>query len=172
MVEGNTQHTEWIRGALERYESPLLRYACRLTGNLEQARDVVQDSFVRLCRADRSKVEDHLAAWLFTVCRRRALEHFRKEGRMTALTEERMAAQQSREPDPAATAERSDDIRGLPKLLAVLPERQQEVVRLKFQNEFSYKQISEIMGLSVSNVGYLIHTAIHTLRKRAQEQHA
>ncbi|MBT4814249.1 MAG: sigma-70 family RNA polymerase sigma factor [Lentisphaerae bacterium] len=91
---------------------------------------------------------------------------------MTALTEERMAAQQSREPDPAATAERSDDIRGLPKLLAVLPERQQEVVRLKFQNEFSYKQISEIMGLSVSNVGYLIHTAIHTLRKRAQEQHA
>ena len=76
MVEGNTQHTEWIRGALERYESPLLRYACRLTGNLEQARDVVQDSFVRLCRADRSKVEDHLAAWLFTVCRRRALEHF------------------------------------------------------------------------------------------------
>jgi RNA polymerase sigma-70 factor (ECF subfamily) len=45
-----------------------------------------------------------------------------------------------------------------------LPANQQEVVRLKFQNSLSYKEISAITGLSVTNVGYLLHTAIQTLR--------
>ena len=45
-----------------------------------------------------------------------------------------------------------------------LPANQQEVVRLKFQNGFSYKEISQITALSVSNVGFLIHTAVARLR--------
>ena len=79
----------WIRQALERYEKPLIRYACRITGDLETARDVVQDAFLRLCQADRAKVDGHLAAWLYTVCRNRAYDVRRKEGRMDALTQGR-----------------------------------------------------------------------------------
>ena len=45
-----------------------------------------------------------------------------------------------------------------------LPRNQQEVVRLKFQNGFSYKEISRITALSVTNVGFLIHTAVSRLR--------
>ena len=45
-----------------------------------------------------------------------------------------------------------------------LPANQQEVVRLKFQNGFSYKEISRITTLSVGNVGFLIHTAVARLR--------
>lgn len=52
------------------------------------------------------------------------------------------------------------------RLLETLPENQQEVVRLKFQNGLSYREISEITGLSVSNVGYLLHAAIQTLRRK------
>ena len=50
------------------------------------------------------------------------------------------------------------------RLLEVLMMNQQEVVRLKFQNGFSYKEISRITALSVSNVGFLIHTAVARLR--------
>ncbi len=64
---------EWIKKALHRYERPLLRYAARITGNAEAARDVVQETFLRLCSAKREKVEDHLAAWLYTVARNHAL---------------------------------------------------------------------------------------------------
>jgi DNA-directed RNA polymerase specialized sigma24 family protein len=45
-----------------------------------------------------------------------------------------------------------------------LPPSQREVIRLKFQNGFSYKEISRISGHSVSNVGYLIHAGIKALR--------
>ena len=47
-----------------------------------------------------------------------------------------------------------------------LPNNQQEVVRLKFQNGMSYKEIAAVTELSVSNVGFLLHTALDTLRTR------
>jgi RNA polymerase sigma-70 factor (ECF subfamily) len=50
------------------------------------------------------------------------------------------------------------------RLIDRLPANQQEVVRLKFQNGFSYKEISRITELSVSNVGFLIHTAVTRMR--------
>jgi len=51
------------------------------------------------------------------------------------------------------------------RLMEALPKNQREVLRLKFQSDLSYKEISEITKLSVTNVGFLIHTAIKTLRK-------
>ncbi len=39
----------WIRQALERHERPLVHYAARLIGDVERARDVVQETFLRLC---------------------------------------------------------------------------------------------------------------------------
>lgn len=47
-----------------------------------------------------------------------------------------------------------------------LTDNQQEVVRLKFQSGLSYREISEITGLSVSNVGFLLHTAIKKVRSK------
>ena len=49
-------------------------------------------------------------------------------------------------------------------LLERLPHNQQEVIRLKFQQGLSYKEIAAITELSASNVGYLIHTAVKKLR--------
>jgi RNA polymerase sigma-70 factor (ECF subfamily) len=62
--------------------------------------------------------------------------------------------------------EQSEYMANLVRQLARLPENQQEVVRLKFQEGMSYKQIGEITGLSVSNVGYLLHVAVNELRER------
>jgi len=50
-------------------------------------------------------------------------------------------------------------------MLEELPENQRAVIALKFQNGLSYKQISQQTGLSVSNVGFLIHTGLKTLRR-------
>lgn len=50
----------WIAAAVEKYEAPLSRYAERLLGDAERARDVVQDTFLRLCRQDRDRVDGHL----------------------------------------------------------------------------------------------------------------
>jgi len=153
-----------VQGALRQYEAPLIRYAARITGDADRARDVVQDTFVRLWAEDAAKLNGKLAEWLFTVCRRRALDVNRKEHRMTTLEELGVDATASAAPGPDALAVQREGEGEALRLLAALPPNQQEVIRLKFQNELSYQEISGVTGLSVSNVGYLIHTGLKTMR--------
>ncbi len=160
--------TDWIRQALERYEKPLIRYACRITGDLETARDVVQDAFLRLCQADRAKVDGHLAAWLYTVCRNRAYDVRRKEGRMDALTHGRAEVRSSDNPGPGAMAERREALAKVFDVLGELPEETQEAFRLKFEDELTYREISHVMGVSLGKVSNLIATALDTMRQRLQ----
>jgi len=158
------EQSRWVQSVVTQYEGPLLRYAAQVTGDIERARDVVQEVFLRLCRQPRSQVEDHLAPWLYTVCRNLAFDVRRKESRMRSITAEHTADQPSREPDQAGIVEQRDIAQHVLRLVEGLTENQREVVRLKFQDGLSYREISRITELSVSNVGYLIHTAIRRLR--------
>lgn len=159
----------WMRAVMKRYELPLVQYAQRITGCRERARDVAQDTFVRLQRLGVGALgPEDLAKWLFTVCRNRSLDICRKEHRMTYLDQEAAEAEPTREPDPAESLARKEANGFLLRILEKLPPRQQEVIQLKFQNGLSYQQISEVTQLSVSNVGFLIHRGIKALR----EQHA
>ena len=160
----NADQRAWVRGVVDRFEGPLTLYAARLLGDSDSARDVVQETFLRLCSLSREAIDSHLAEWLFTVCRNRALDVLRKENRMTHLKEEQVQRCLSAAPGPADVAERSDLAARVMVLLDALPTNQREVIRLKFQNGFSYQEISRISGHSVSNVGYLIHAGMKTLR--------
>ena len=163
---GHAANSDWIRSALDRYEGALTRYAQRITGDLERARDVVQETFLRLCKEDQVQLDGHLPEWLFTVCRNKALDVQRKECRMTTLTEVEMGQSESRESSPAAVVERNDSASRVLQMLTLLPDNQQEVIRLKFQNGLSYKEISRVTELSVSNVGFLIHRGLKTVREK------
>jgi len=169
MNDTDVPHADWIAAALARFERPLVQYAVRFTRDIDQARDVVQDTFLRLCRADRATIESRLAAWLFTVCRNRALDIYRKEHRMDAMSDTMAAAWSAATPAPEAEVERRDAHRRALDVLGTLSTNQQEVIRLKFQAGLSYREISEATGLSVTNVGYLIHTAIQRLRAQMAE---
>ncbi len=160
----DVEHENWVRDAVAQFEGPLSLYASRLLRDAETARDVVQETFLKLCTSDRSSIENHLAEWLFTVCRNRALDVLRKEQRMSQLREEQVLRCLSPGPAPLEAAERRELGERVLELLETLPVNQREVIRLKFQNGFSYQEISRISGHSVSNVGYLIHAGIKTLR--------
>jgi RNA polymerase sigma-70 factor (ECF subfamily) len=153
---------EWVVAAARRYERPLLAYVRRLLGDADRGRDVVQDAFLQLCSQPRAAVEPRLAPWLFAVCRRRAIDVLRKENRMVALTH--AAEPPAPRAGPADAAERLDTTAAVLARLAGLPAQQQEAVRLKFLQQFSYREIAGVMGLSESHVGVLIHTAVKTLR--------
>lgn len=161
---------EWIRAAVRQYEEPLMLYAQRIVGDPERARDVVQETFLRLCSQDKAAIETHLAEWLFSVCRNQALDVRRKESRMTPLTEARSHGRKSNDPAPPENIERNESAALIFETLDTLPENQQEVIRLKFQSGLSYKEISQVTKLTVTNVGFLIHTALKTIRARINEE--
>jgi RNA polymerase sigma-70 factor (ECF subfamily) len=158
-------NTGFLERTFAEHAAPLTRYATRLLhGDADRARDVVQDTFVKFMAQPVAAVEGHVVEWLFTVCRHRSLDVLRKEGRVSRFAEgqaERVVAGEAR---PGRGLEAEETQASLLALIEKLPANQQEVVRLKFQSGFSYKEISRITELSVTNVGFLIHTAVTKLR--------
>ncbi len=155
----------WIRSAIAEYEDRLLRFAYRLTRCPDQARDVVQETFLRLCRQEPAEVDGHLAQWLYTVCRRRAIDVGRKESRMKVVSTD-VQSHVDRQPAGEALAIQHEQTLQVEAALGTLSENQQEVIRLKFQHGLSYREIAGITELSTSNVGYLLHTAIQNIRRQ------
>jgi RNA polymerase sigma-70 factor (ECF subfamily) len=160
-VKGGMNETgkaQWIVEVLDLYEASLVRYSTWILGNAECAREIVQETFLRLCKEEPAAVSGHLAQWLFTVCRNLAFDTRKKEGRMTPLGDVEIGV--------PAGLEDKQTVNQILQVVETLPKNQREVIYLKFQCDLSYKEISSITNLSVSNVGFLIHTAVRAIRKQ------
>jgi len=154
---------ERVESIVDRYERPLLAYASRmLGGDFAGAQDAVQETFLRLCRESPAKLDGRLAAWLFSVCRTRVIDMQRTHHHRPVDSAELAVADPN--PDAAETAADADDQEQLTKLVHKLSPRQQEVLRLRMQAGLSYREIAEVTGLTVSNVGFHLHAAVKNLR--------
>lgn len=116
---------EIIHRALERFERPHISHAKAITGDLESARDAVQETFLRLSRQDVTALEPRLAPWLFLVCRNCALDHRRKVVRFSDEMPDNECVSDSPPPDAEAVA--SEEGALLRHLVSRLPEQQREL---------------------------------------------
>lgn len=157
--------SELVERAISEFEAPLIGYAKTIVYDLDRARDVVQDTFIRLYQQDVGKVSSGLKSWLFTVCRNRALDVLRKEKRMVLVEEEVIDANDSGIASPATITAEHERVEMVKSYIARLPENQANAIILKFEKGYSYQQISEQTGLTTGNIGFLIHTGMKRLRE-------
>jgi RNA polymerase sigma-70 factor, ECF subfamily len=166
-----TPPARWVAEVFARLEVPLVAYVRRqLWGDLEAARDIVQDAFVKLCQQAWPEIEPHATAWLYRTCRNRAIDLSRREGRMSAIhTGTDVASLQDRAGHgPDHRAEQGEQLDQLRAGVGQLTDQQQEVLRLRLHDGLSYRQIAEVTGLTTTNVGYHLHQAISQLRTRLE----
>ncbi len=148
-------------------EGPLLAYASRLTGDAALAEDIVQEAFMKLHSQFEQVREPR--RWLYRTVHNLALNHRRNSARVISLQGSAAgeAAPELEAPDPMLMPDeqiaRWEGI-GLVRLsLESLDERSRELIRLKFHEDLSYKEISARTGLKVGHVGYLLHHALKTV---------
>lgn len=156
-----------IRRLLDSHERRLMGYVLRLLGDADEARDTVQEAFLRLCRQDARVLDRRAVPWLFRVCRNLAIDRLRAAGRQGEVTALDFNHREGEAPQPLDHLLVVEQERDLARLVAALPARQQEVVRLKFLDGFAYREIAEITGTSIGNVGHVLHTALKSLRRAA-----
>jgi RNA polymerase sigma factor (sigma-70 family) len=170
--QASTEPPAWetIEELFEALESPLLSYALRLAGDAGVAEDLVQEAFMRL-HAQFDEVREP-RRWLYRTVHNLALNHRRQAGRILSLN--------PRGDDGAPTASDTTDPQPLPDeqiarwegiglvrlSLESLDDRSRELIRLKFNEDLSYKEISARTGLNIGHVGYLLH---HALKAVADE---
>jgi RNA polymerase sigma-70 factor (ECF subfamily) len=156
---------ETIEELFSALESPLLTYALRLAGEPGAAEDLVQEAFMKL-QAQFKEVRQP-RHWLYRTVHNLALNQHRQNNKIVHLPPA------SRDGEPAETADplpppdeqiaRSEGL-GLVRLsLERLDERSRELIRLKFTENLSYKEIGERTGLKSGHVGYLLHHALKSM---------
>ena len=162
---GPREFEAFIEQAVNDHESALIGYARTYLHDLERARDVVQDTFIRLCKQDPEKVREFLKTWLFTVCRNRCLDVLRKDKRVEPLDTVRWEKVAGSEVQPDEQAEQDEAVEAAMRLLDRLSKNQKEVILLKFQQGMSYEEIAKVTGLTAGNIGFLIHTGLKRLKE-------
>src|SRR4051812_19149618 len=154
-----------IEELFEALESPLLAYAFRFTGEAGAAEDMVQEAFMRL-HAQFDEVREP-RKWLYRTVHNLALNHRRDLAKIVSLEskEDESGANEAADPQalPDEQIARMEGI-GLVRLsVETLDERSRELIRLKFNEGLSYKEISGRTGLTIGHVGYLLHHAIKSV---------
>jgi RNA polymerase sigma-70 factor (ECF subfamily) len=186
---------QWVIAALDQFEGRLLRYAQRLLGDLDEARDVVQFVFLRLCDERPEEIGERLAQWLYKVCRNRCVDVVRASGRERSNGKATVGQlvdhgtlglpfgqpqppggsggqsppyeAQSREVDPADSVEKTELHALLRELVEDLPTGQREALDL-WADGFTYAEIGHITGREEVHVRVLVHRGLKTVREHPQ----
>jgi RNA polymerase sigma-70 factor (ECF subfamily) len=127
------------------------------------AEDLTSITFEKAWRA-RHRYRRDLAAfstWLMTIARNVAVDHYRQQRAHVSLDE---AAHVPDPMTPDQIAERRSDVEQLIGLLERLPERERELLSLKYGADLTNRAIARLTGLSESNVGTILHRTIQALR--------
>lgn len=158
---------------VSKYEGALLRYVSHIVRDPDAAQDIVQDTFIRLFSNWKEEWAPctKLANWLYCVAHNIAIDYLRSR-RRRALLHMVQAKEQphSAPPDVGQPAQVSQQALEAADALGTLNMREQQLVILKVYEEKSYKEISEITGLTVSNVGYILHNALKKLAQQLQNK--
>lgn len=149
---------------VERYQTPLLRYARGLLRHHGTAEDAVQETFLRLIhKTPEPQQNGAIGSWLFRVCRNLALDTMRTDAREQ---NRRAKLRLADTPPPQEAAEQTEAQQIAAHELGRLPEKEREAVRLKIYEGMGYREIGELLGVKPGTVGWLVHNGLGKLADR------
>ncbi len=162
----NDNLTQYIEDIIKKHEVALCRYCHGILKDREQAKDIVQESFMKLIKelTKGQRIENE-KAWLYRVCHNLALDYLRKIKRNNERIEEVQDMVSNTNtisrPDSALVSKESHEY--VWNSLKLLSEREQKIIELKMKNNYSYQQIADELQLTSTNVGFILHQALKKL---------
>ncbi len=133
--------------------------------NVHVTEDLVADVFERaFLKRESLRNDEAFSTWLFTIARNVVISSGRKRSRETLVDHDVL-----KEIAPSAASVEGEvllreELRHVAALISDFPQREQDIVSLKFDAELSNTQISEIMGLSEANVRVILFRTLRKLR--------
>jgi RNA polymerase sigma-70 factor (ECF subfamily) len=150
---------------VKRYQNPLYNFVYRHLGDRALAEDITQETFLRIYRsAPRFEPRARVSTWIFKMAFNLSLNESERRGRLqlreTPITDEHQCADGS----SAAAVAKFELEQQITGLLDRLPDRQRAALLLRVNEGLSYREIAEVLGISVQSVESLIFRARQQLR--------
>jgi RNA polymerase sigma-70 factor, ECF subfamily len=145
-----------LRDAILKTVPNLRAFAVSLSGNIDRADDLVQETLLRaFAKIDSFQPGTNLSAWLFTILRNQFRSEYRKRRREVEDADGKYAARLKAQPEQIGRIEFTE----LRRALAELPEDQREALILVGASGFSYEEASEICGCAVGTIKSRVNRA-------------
>lgn len=171
---------EMFEKIIERYQGKLFFYILRLTGDREEAKDLLQDVFIKTYRNISSfDTERKFSSWIYRIAHNEAINYLKRKSLKRFISWEDVSSSKDKiemsngEENAHEIWERKDDIKGVNEAIDKLPPKYKQVLHLKYFSDKSYDEISDILEKPINTVGTLIsrakkklHQEINNLNKR------
>lgn len=160
---------------VEKYQLPVINTCLGIVHNRHDAEDIAQDVFVEIFRSVSGfRSDSKLSTWIYRIAVNKSINFTRKRNRQKWLSSLEDFFDGKNEPEihsslsdlPSSEIENQQMNQHLHKAIDTLPENQRIAFTLNKYDELSYKDISEVMNLTVSSVESLIHRAKTNLQKK------
>ncbi|MFH1197962.1 MAG: sigma-70 family RNA polymerase sigma factor [bacterium] len=154
------------------YRKPLYTYVLRMVGNSDNAKDVLQETLIKMWNGlKRYNEQNKFSSWVFTIAHYSALDNLRKTRLANNHLEisDQIYAEESDNPHNIAVANETKSI--IEKFINNLPEKQKQVFLLRQHGEMSFKEISELINEPLNTVLGHMYYAVKKLRKSLKEEY-
>ena len=148
-----------ISSLFEANKGKLFAYLVRLTGNTDEAQDILQESIMRYM--EHYRAEENPGALLFTIARNAVIDNRRRRLRIVPIDEDHRDSRTDQEHSLIV----KDRYRKVLSSLNKLGEDERDILSMVLSSDLSYREIAAIHGMSVSNVKVKVHRARLRLKK-------
>ena len=139
-------------------------------GDDELAQDLTATTFEKAWkkRQQYRGTQEEFVGWLYAIARNVAYDHFRRKKDVVPLDDALLHSASGSVPEAVA---QKIEFGRLVHFIQQLPEREQEIITLKYGADLNNRQIAKQLNLSESNVGSILHRTVKKLREQMEDSH-
>jgi RNA polymerase sigma factor (sigma-70 family) len=154
---------------VERLMNPVMALTYRLTGDRDTASDLAQETFVTAWKEiSQYRGQGPIKNWVWRIASNRSLNYLESRARRQKLEAVAAPDEVSTHDAPDRNFEQSELQRGVLEFMSTLPPQQRVAFDLRFYQQLSFEEMSEIMGRALGTVKTLYREAVGKLRLHAQ----
>lgn len=172
-----TQNAAAYRELFSRYQKKLFAYIYHLVGNREEAEDILQNVFSKTYKnIDKFDVSRKFSSWIYRICHNESVNYLKRKSKRYTISWDEVSTSKdklesaSSEERPEEMMEHKEIIKEIDDAMEKLSPQYQQILKMRYFQEYSYEDISKILKKPVNTVGTLIKRAKKKLHEVVGER--
>jgi RNA polymerase sigma factor (sigma-70 family) len=153
-------------------KNKLYRFAFKLLGSSEEAKDVVQETMIRVWNGRDAAEVQNMEAWCMRITKNLSLDKLRSSQRKSTDTLYENFDRANDSLSPLEKTELTESMKRINELMTTLPEKQRQVMHLRDVEGYSYNEICDILELDMSQVKVNLFRARNAVREKLTKLNA
>jgi len=154
-------------------KNKLFRFALRMLGSEDEAKDVIQEVFIRVwnSRENMDQIQN-MEAWCMRITKNLSLDRLRSIQRKGTFPMEEGFDVKHMDVTPDVKTELGESMQNVSQLIAALPEKQRQVIHLRDVEGYTYNEICDILELDMNQVKVNLFRARNAVREKLVKMNA